>query len=389
MNPDETSPAPAGLFSYRAAQLYRWLVSQEDFLLLDVRNENDHRQLPVESPYDFNMMNIPYFEFIEDENLALARIPKHRETRIVCAREGSAKFVGEILVRHGYEDVGYLRGGITTWGSLLTSVRVDPGTDNFELHQFIRPGKACLSYGLIYRNEMVVFDPSRNIDYYKNFASIRSAAITKVYETHAHADHLSGSLDMMNLMGLPLSAHERDFHMSPFGYEALTDGDVHQLSGDGPEIRILHTPGHTEGSITFMINGKYLLTGDTLFIVSAGRPDLGGKVDEWSMDLYNTLMNKYMQIDENVVVLPAHYSSWDEATEDLFFADLLGNIRKRNPIFEITDEAAFVEFVKDNMRESPSVYAEIKRINTGLMVVSHEEGDDMDLGKNECAMSHC
>jgi glyoxylase-like metal-dependent hydrolase (beta-lactamase superfamily II) len=137
-----------------------------------------------------------------------------------------------------------------------------------------------------------------------------------------------------------------------------------------------------------LIDHKYLISGDTVFILSIGRPDLGGKAEEWSKLLYNTLQSKIANLDDDLVVLPGHYMDWAEANPSQIFSDTLGNIKARNAdIYGIASENAFIEFIEDNMRTQPEVYAEIRKVNAGLLEVDAEQQEIMDLGKNECAAS--
>ena len=185
-----------------------------------------------------------------------------------------------------------------------------------------------------------------------------------------------------------MMAHELDFPDSPFTYRRLEDGENYCLCKNGPEMALFHTPGHTEGSVTCFIDGRYLITGDTLFIISAGRPDLGGKAEAWAFDLYETLLEKYADFPGDAQVMPAHYVSWEEADELHRFAAPLKELWNANPIFSLSSEKEFVQFICDNMRESPEVYIDIKKVNRGLMRLTEQEADIMDLGKNECAASH-
>ena len=103
--------------SYKAEDLFEWVTRGEfDFTLLDVRNNEEFGRFKVEGPQLSKMINVPYIEFIEmeDESVAKVQIPKDESIRIVCAKEGSAKYVGEILVNNGWKDVKILQGGIKT-----------------------------------------------------------------------------------------------------------------------------------------------------------------------------------------------------------------------------------------------------------------------------------
>ncbi len=376
--------------SYRAEELFDWVTRKEhDFTLLDVRNNEEFGRFKVEGPHLTKMINIPYIEFIENEEGSVEQfqVPKEESVRIVCAKEGSAKYVGEILVNNGWKDVQILEKGIKSWGNMLTSKLV-ASQNGYALYQFIRPGKASCSYGLIYEDEMVVFDPSRNVQFYQDFANEHGARIVKTFETHLQADYISGSKDIHSESGAQIVGHQNDFKDAVFEYKNVNDQEIFQFSQGGPEIKAIHTPGHTPGSTSFLIDNQFLVTGDTVFILSIGRPDLGGKAEDWSRLLYNTLRTKIADMNDDLLILPGHYLEWSEANAEQIFADTLGNIKSKNSdIYGITEEHDFVQFIKDNMRKQPDVYGEIRKVNAGILEVDDEEQEIMDLGKNECAAS--
>ena len=168
--------------SFTAAEMFEWLVMKDDFLLLDVRNNVEFGSFKVEGPYPIDMVNVPYMEFIEMEEESVAKVPRGKKVRIVCAKEGSSKYVGEILVNHGFEDVAHLQVGIKAWGNLLAPVLV-AHADGYDLYQFRRPGKASCSYGLISGQELMVFDPAKNFQFYLDFADSKGCTITKTFES--------------------------------------------------------------------------------------------------------------------------------------------------------------------------------------------------------------
>ena len=373
--------------SFTAHDLFTWLTRKEDFLLLDVRNDVEFARFKVEGPYPFDMVNVPYMEFIEMEEDSVARVPRGKKVRVVCAKEGSSKFVGEILVQHGFEDVAHMLVGIKAWGNLLEPVRVGAG-EGYELYQFRRPGKASCSYGLISGKEMMVFDPAKNIPFYLDFAKDKGCAIIKTFETHRQADYISGSEMLRQNVGAEIVAPEDDFAVAKFPYTPARDDDRHRFSSGGPEVDILHTPGHTPGSTCYRVDGKYLITGDTVFIQSIGRPDLGGMAEAWSGMLFKTMTEILLKLDDRTVILPGHYMDWDEADENLAFAAPMGKIKEINKaIYTIADETAFFDFIQANMRTQPEEYAKIREINAGLVEVDEAQQEIMDIGKNECAAS--
>ena len=378
------------LQSYRAEELFEWVTGEgHDFTLLDVRNNEEFGRFKVEGPQLSKMLNVPYMEFIEkeEESVALVQVPKEERIRIVCAKEGSAKYVAEILVKNGWQDVRYLEEGIKSWGDMLAPKLV-ASESGYKLYQFIRPGKASCSYGLIYEDEMAVFDPSRNVQFYQNFAREQGARIIKTFETHLQADYISGSQQIFSGTGAQIVGHENDFKAATFEYKSPNDQEVFKFSKGGPEIQAIHMPGHTPGSTSYLIDGKYMVTGDTVFILSIGRPDLGGMAEDWSKLLYNTLKRKIAELNDDLLILPGHYIEWAEANSQQIFVDTLGSIKNKNAaIYGIDNEDEFVRFIKDNMRKQPDEYADIRKVNAGLLEVDDEDQEIMDLGKNECAAS--
>lgn len=372
---------------FTAQDLFEWLVSKETFLLLDVRNEEEFGRFKVEGPYPFEMLNVPYMEFIEHEEESVAKVPTGKKLRIVCAKEGSSKYVGEILVNHGHTDVAHMLVGIKAWGNLLVPVRVAVGSD-YELYQFRRPGKASCSYGLICGKEMMLFDPAKNITAYQTFADEKKCTITKTFETHRQADYISGSPMLQQTLGTEILVPPADFQGAAFDYTSVNNDDQFSFTHGGPIVKVIHTPGHTPGSTSYLIDDKFIVPGDTIFIFSMGRPDLGGMAKDWSKMLFQTMTEKIMTLDDSILVLPGHYMDWKEANQDLVFAETLGKIKEINAsIYGITDEDVFYDFIQSNMRPQPEEYAKIREINAGLVQVDAEEADTMDLGKNECAAS--
>jgi len=372
------------IFKYPAKDLYSWLTTKQKFLLLDVRNSKDFQRFQVESPFPFAMTNVSYFDFMEIEEESVAKVPKDKPIRIVCAKEGSAKYVAEILEKHGFDDVGYLENGIKSWGNLLVPVLLSPKED-YQLYQFIRPGKASCSYGLKYKEELMLFDPSRNVEFYLDFAKENNCKLIKTFETHLQADYIAGSRELSERTGAEFLGHENDFKSSKNIYSPINESGTYNFSQAGPEVKIFFSPGHTPGSTSFIIDENFFISGDSVFIQSIGRPDLGGQVDAWSDILFDTLQ-EIKDLNGELIVLPAHYMDWEEAGNDLSFTATLTEVRKFNKeIFAIDNKVDFLAFIKSNMRDQPSEYASIRLINANLEQVDDDKAEELDLGKNECA----
>jgi len=130
---------------------------------------------------------------MEDVQGSVERLPRGQKVRIVCAKEGSAKYVADLLCQNGFADVGYLRQGIVGWGNALVPRQISPAGAPYVLYQCIRPGKASCSYMLLAGDEAMVFDPSRNIAVYQDLAVKHGSGIGRIFETHRQADYISGS----------------------------------------------------------------------------------------------------------------------------------------------------------------------------------------------------
>ena len=179
--------------------------------------------------------------------------------------------------------------------------------------QISTPGLGCFSYaiGCPLVGFMAVIDPRRDVGVYMSIAEENEMRITHIFETHVHADHVSGAQELRALTGAGIFIHES----APVDYEAqkLKDGDEFTLGKT--VIRVLHTPGHTPNSVSFLITDltrspepEMILTGDLLFVGDIGRPDLPGEeiMDEQIENLYNSLYRTLEPLPGYLEVYPAH-----------------------------------------------------------------------------------
>lgn len=174
----------------------------------------------------------------------------------------------------------------------------------------------CLAQGAYYiesNGEVAIIDPLREVEPYIEKAKKNNTFIKYVFETHFHADFVSGHIDLSNKTGAKIVYGPTA--NCGFNCYAATDGEVFKLGKI--TIEVLHTPGHTMESSCFLLkdeNGKptALFTGDTLFIGDVGRPDLAQKVnaslteDMLAGYLYDSLHNKIMPLNDDIIVYPAH-----------------------------------------------------------------------------------
>jgi glyoxylase-like metal-dependent hydrolase (beta-lactamase superfamily II) len=366
-------------------ELYRDIRRGQPPFVLDVRNEDEFANWAIEGLPPNSLLNIPYFAFLEGEEACLERVPRRRQVAVVCAKGGSSAFVASMLAQHGIH-ARNLRGGMIAWGDLHVTTRVaSPRASALALFQINRVGKRCLSYVVVSDGEAVVIDPSRYIDRYTSLAQEQQVQLTRVIDTHLHADHLSGGPEVARSLGIPYHIRLDDAAGAQFPYHSLEDGARLALGSSVVEIIALHTPGHTPGSTSLLVNDKYLLTGDTLFVSSIGRPDLGDKAGEWAQLLYRTLFDRIARLPDDVLILPAHYSSVVEMRDDGVVATTLGDARQQNPVFQSRTEQEFLAYVLSHLPAQPQVYQEIRRANLGRIVFDAEHAVEAELGPNQCA----
>lgn len=173
----------------------------------------------------------------------------------------------------------------------------------------------CLAQGAYYiesDGEAVVIDPLREVEPYLQKAKRNGAKIKYVFETHFHADFVSGHIDLSKQAGAPIvygpSANP--------SFEAIIANDEQEFKVGKVKFKVLHTPGHTMESTCFLLRDEAgkdvaLFSGDTLFIGDVGRPDLAQKAahmtrEELAGTLYDSLRNKIMPLSDDTIVYPAH-----------------------------------------------------------------------------------
>lgn len=215
----------------------------------------------------------------------------------------------------------------------------------------------CLAQGAYYiesNGEAVVIDPLRETGPYLERAQKNGAKIKYVFETHFHADFVSGHVDLARESGATIVYGPTTM---PLGFDAhvATDGEVFKVGNIS--FTLLHTPGHTLESSCYLLkdeNGKEyaLFTGDTLFIGDVGRPDLAQKVvedltqDKLASMLFDSLRNKIMPLGDDLLVYPAHGAGsacGKNMSKETF--DTLGNQKKTN--YALRADMTREEFIKE------------------------------------------
>ncbi|MGB9753310.1 MAG: MBL fold metallo-hydrolase [Roseiflexus castenholzii] len=378
-----------------ASVLYDALLHNTAPFILDVRNPHDFARWRIEGRAGLTIQNIPYYDFIEDEEGAIARVPAEREVLVVCAREGSSQYVADLLRARGIE-ARYLEGGILSWGYLYDTRDIVSASWG-RIIQVARPARGDVSFIVISDGVAAVIDPLRHTAPYLEAIAPHGARLTHIFDTHVHADHISGGPALNHETGAPYYVHPYDaihpIDMLPatIAYTALDDGQTYRVGQF--ELRIIWYPGHTLGQVNILAiapdGSRYLFTGDGIFLRSFGRPDLGGKGEAWTPLLYESMARRLPpHLDDATLILPSHFSTLDEVDDVGRVTAPWGVVRQTNAsLTHLKSEDEFRSFVLGNLPEFPPQYVEIKRVNIGLRTPSEADAEELELGKNVCALA--
>lgn len=230
----------------------------------------------------------------------------------------------------------------------------------------------CLAQGAYFimsEGEAAIIDPLRETQPYLNLLAQNNASLKYIFETHFHADFVSGHIDLANKTNAQIV----------YGPQAQTSYKSH-IAKDGEEfkvgkltIKVLHTPGHTLESTTYLLldeNKKphCIFTGDTLFIGDVGRPDLAIKSNLTQEDLagmlYDSLRNKIMTLPDEVLVYPAHGAGsacGKNMSKETF--DTLGNQKKTNYALANISKQAFIKELTTGILPPPQYFAKNAALN--------------------------
>jgi glyoxylase-like metal-dependent hydrolase (beta-lactamase superfamily II)/rhodanese-related sulfurtransferase len=230
----------------------------------------------------------------------------------------------------------------------------------------------CLSYliGCAHAGEAVVVDPGRDrVDDYVRLARKKGLRITRIIETHTHADHISGNRDLAALTRAAIMVHRAAD--AAFDHVAVDDGE--EIRVGTIRLTVLHTPGHTPDSLCLLVTDGargaepwFVLTGDTLFIGDVGRPDLGGA--RAAADLHDSLARALLPLADSVEVYPAHGAgSLCGRAMSSKAASTIGFERRFNPALQYRDRGQFVEWLMAGLPPKPPSFETIVAKNRGLV----------------------
>jgi glyoxylase-like metal-dependent hydrolase (beta-lactamase superfamily II) len=390
MNPDDFPTPDVPVETVVPDTLKNRIDAGEAVTLLDTRMESAYEEWHIDGE-TVDTINVPYFEFLDAEvdDDVLARIPDDRTVTVVCAKGGSSEYVAGELRERGY-DVNHLTEGMNGWARIYEAVEVAGYDGAGAVLQYQRPSSGCLGYLVYDDGEAAVIDPLRAFTgRYLADAEELGVGLQYAIDTHVHADHVSGvrELHEAGVEGvIPEAAVDRGI---TYADELATAADGDTLAVGDATIEAVHTPGHTTGMTSYLIDGRLLATGDGLFVESVARPDLE-EGDEGAPDaarmLYESLQERILALPDDTLVGGAHYSGAADPAPDGTYTASIADLLAEMDALRL-EEDAFVDLVLADMPPRPANYEDIIATNLGQRRIDDEEAFRLELGPNNCAAS--
>jgi len=371
------------------AELAALLDADADAVVVDTRPPESYDAWHVPGA-----VNVP---FEPNQPFESVELPEGLDTtdRIVtiCAKGKSSRFLAEELADHGYRDVAVVAGGMSAWSAVYETVPVVARSD-LEIVQVQRRAKGCLGYVVAdpRTGEAAVVDASRHTETYRDVVADAGYEITRVFDTHVHADHVSGGRALSRELGVPYHlgdrARERDVE---YEFDALAANET--VNVGGVSVKAVPTPGHTTELTSLLVADAAVLTGDSLFADSVGRTELEfGEADaaHGARLQYDSLHRTLLALPDSVFVLPGHAAvaddgTWTPTPPGRPVRATVGDLRERLSLLALPEDE-FVRRLTDSVPEKPPNYERVIAINRGESeVVDDAEATELELGPNNCA----
>jgi hydroxyacylglutathione hydrolase len=232
--------------------------------------------------------------------------------------------------------------------------------------QFVDDDLGCASYliGDPTKGEAFLVDPAYSIEQYLEAADEAGVRIIRVLETHTHADHVSGHGRFALEQGVPTSVHP--LAEPEFAFDPLDDGQ--ELAAGSLPVRVIHTPGHRPEHCAFVVDDRLVLTGDSLFIGDAARPDLAIEAHEGAEGLFHSLQ-RLTQLPDAYEVYPGHVAgSLCGAAMSPDHSSTIGNEKRTNAKLDYGDVQAFINATASLSTPRPPTTARVVALNKGPFV---------------------
>jgi glyoxylase-like metal-dependent hydrolase (beta-lactamase superfamily II) len=359
--------------------LRTWLDEQRPVVVLDIRTDEAHAQWAIPGS-----VHVDAYDDLREGRagrLAATDLPGDRPIVTVCNAGRVSRTAADLLRARGL-DARSLTGGMKAWSLAWNAAAVAPTAAGAGIIQVRRTGKGCLSYVVGSQGDALVIDPSLPAQVYLDVARRHGWTVRHVVDTHIHADHVSRARLLAEATGAALRLpNQRRVH---FPFIPIRDGDA--IAVGGSVLSALQTPGHTDESLSFVLDGAVAFTGDTLFIKGVGRPDLHATPEDTrrrARTLFASL-NRLRTLAPATIVLPGHTSEavpFDRQP----IAARLGDLETWLAGW-LASEQAFVDRLLARVPPTPPNFASIVALNEAG---AQPDGDptDLEAGANRCAVA--
>jgi len=400
------------------ADLKKKMDNNEDIFILDVRTPQEYESWRLSYDKHETPKLIPVDSLLAKDSHLIKEIPKDKEIITICAHGIRSMAAANFLNQLGY-NVKSLSGGMVGWNKVYDVAQIPvPSQASFRIWQIRRVSKGCMGYMIssVQDKKAVVIDPSREI--YESFVKVaedNGLLITKVIDTHQHADHVSGVVKLVKSIKTKtnseifayfstLEEYSDNENTGLYHIKYVRDRDEIEV-GESVKLRVIHTPGHTKGSMSLFIESSsvdkdknetdgdiipyhyYLFTGDTLFVDGIGRPDLRDEARDFAGLLYETYHQKIDKFPPNTLILPAHFNG---ASVTLKHAtpiyETIESLKKKIRLLSMKKEE-FVSLVTETIPPKPMNYKTIISINKKMLPYDEVEIPDLEAGPNSCSIS--
>lgn len=389
-------------------ELKKKIDNGEDIFILDVRNKEEHDAWTISYDRYKDSSVIPVDKIFSNDSLK--QIPKDKEIITFCAHGHRSAIAAQALSSLGYI-VKTVHGGMSGWSKVYDIASINTGVNSIKIWQIRRISKGCMSYIVASMNDKkaTIIDATCGIDKtIDDLLKEKGLEVTKVIDTHMHADHLSG----LTKIAIKYGAETIISSLEKYNFENLASnkdlnlrlvGNMERLEiGDGCHLEAIHTPGHTDGSMSFRLdiknnyeiekkevnknheNNIFFFSGDTIFVNGVGRPDLHDKAKEYTRNLFQTYLNRIFNLPTNAIVLPSHYNSIFKYQNPIY--NSIKDIKQKLQSIS-NSEKDFVDFVFSNIPPQPMNYKRIVWINKNMSLCNAFEHLDLESGPNSCGIN--
>lgn len=369
---------PESQIEIDAGTLRDWLEDGEHVQVIDIRRKADYEDWHIAEANNLDVQEA--LAYRQPGDLATFAPQSDAPVIAICYVGHTSNMAARYLRTRGIQAVS-VKGGMHAWSLAWNTAEVPLKKSSARVIQVRRAGKGCLSYLIGSNGETAVIDASVNPKVYVDLAAQRNWKITKVIDTHIHADHVTRGRTLAEQTSaaycLPNQQRAR------FSFQAMRDGD--ELKIGKSRLRVLHTPGHTNESVCLVLDDVAIFTGDTLFLKGIGRPDLKADAEEIEKRtrlLYKTLQ-MLLQLRGELIVLPAHTGE-PIAFDGKPLMASLEEVKGKTDLLSAAEED-FVKTVLSRIPMTPPNHLEIVELNEVGILPPYDLAA-LEAGANRCAI---